>query len=83
MRIGLVKRSFRLQGGGERQIGYLIAGLLTQGHAVHLFSEQPPPSEKAVGVTYHTLSAIFPSAELCLTRAVRTPTRRPGGRTKL
>ena len=58
MRIGLVKRSFRLQGGGERQIGYLIAGLLTQGHAVHLFSEQPPPSEPAVGVTYHALAAI-------------------------
>jgi UDP-glucose:(heptosyl)LPS alpha-1,3-glucosyltransferase len=58
MRIGLVKRSFRLQGGGERQIGYLIAGLLTQGHAVHLFSEQPPPREQPVGVTYHTLPAI-------------------------
>jgi UDP-glucose:(heptosyl)LPS alpha-1,3-glucosyltransferase len=58
MHIGLVKRSFRLQGGGERQIGYLIAGLLTQGHAVHLFSEQPPPSEQPAGVTYHTLAAI-------------------------
>jgi UDP-glucose:(heptosyl)LPS alpha-1,3-glucosyltransferase len=58
MHIGLVKRSFRLQGGGERQIGYLIAGLLTQGHAVHLFSEQPPPSEQPAGVTYHALAAI-------------------------
>jgi UDP-glucose:(heptosyl)LPS alpha-1,3-glucosyltransferase len=58
MRVGLVKRSFRLQGGGERQIGYLIAGLLTQGHAVHLFSEQPPPSDPPVGVTYHALPAI-------------------------
>jgi UDP-glucose:(heptosyl)LPS alpha-1,3-glucosyltransferase len=58
MRIGLVKRSFRLQGGGERQIGYLIAGLLTQGHAVHLFSEQPPPSDPPVGVTHHALPAI-------------------------
>jgi UDP-glucose:(heptosyl)LPS alpha-1,3-glucosyltransferase len=58
MHIGLVKRSFRLHGGGERQIGYLIAGLLTQGHAVHLFSEQPPPSEQPVGVTYHALAAI-------------------------
>jgi UDP-glucose:(heptosyl)LPS alpha-1,3-glucosyltransferase len=57
MHIGLVKRSFRLQGGGERQIGYLIAGLLAQGHAVHLFSEQPPPSEQPVGVAHHTLAA--------------------------
>ena len=46
MRIGLVKRSFRLQGGGERQIGYLIAGLLAQGHAVHLFSEHPLPASR-------------------------------------
>jgi UDP-glucose:(heptosyl)LPS alpha-1,3-glucosyltransferase len=58
MRIGLVKRSFRLQGGGERQIGYLIAGLLAQGHAVHLFSEQPPPDEPPAGVTYHTVTAV-------------------------
>ena len=58
MRIGLVKRSFRLQGGGERQIGYLIAGLLTQGHAVHLFCEQPPPREQVMGVTCHALPAI-------------------------
>ena len=58
MRIGLVKRSFRLQGGGERQIGYLIAGLLAQGHAVHLFSEQPPRSAPPVGVTHHTVAAI-------------------------
>jgi UDP-glucose:(heptosyl)LPS alpha-1,3-glucosyltransferase len=58
MRIGLVKRSFRLQGGGERQIGYLIAGLLTRGHTVHLFSEQPPPSEPPAGVTYHALAAV-------------------------
>jgi UDP-glucose:(heptosyl)LPS alpha-1,3-glucosyltransferase len=58
MHIGLVKRSFRLQGGGERQIGYLMTGLLAQGHAVHLFSEQPPPSELPVGVTSHVLAAI-------------------------
>jgi UDP-glucose:(heptosyl)LPS alpha-1,3-glucosyltransferase len=58
MNIGLVKRSFRLQGGGERQIGYLIDGLLAQGHAVHLFSEQPPPTEPPEGLTYHTLPVI-------------------------
>jgi UDP-glucose:(heptosyl)LPS alpha-1,3-glucosyltransferase len=58
MKIGLVKRSFRLQGGGERQIGYLIEGLLAQGHAVHLFSEQPPPTPQPEGLTYHTLPAI-------------------------
>jgi UDP-glucose:(heptosyl)LPS alpha-1,3-glucosyltransferase len=58
MRIGLVKRSFRLQGGGERQIGYLIAGLRAQGHSVHLFSEQPPPNEPPVGVTYHAVAAV-------------------------
>jgi UDP-glucose:(heptosyl)LPS alpha-1,3-glucosyltransferase len=58
MHIGLVKRSFRLQGGGERQIGYLIDGLLSQGHAVHLFSEQPPPSGPPVGLTYHALAAV-------------------------
>jgi UDP-glucose:(heptosyl)LPS alpha-1,3-glucosyltransferase len=50
MDIGLVKRSFRLQGGGERQIGYLIEGLLAQGHRVHLFSEQPPGSEPVEGL---------------------------------
>ena len=60
MRIGLVKRSFRLQGGGERQIGYLIAGLLAQGHAVHLFSEHPPRSEPPVGVTHHTVQPFLP-----------------------
>jgi UDP-glucose:(heptosyl)LPS alpha-1,3-glucosyltransferase len=58
MDIGLVKRSFRLQGGGERQIGYLIEGLLTQGHDVHLFSEQPPPASQPVGLTFHALAAI-------------------------
>jgi UDP-glucose:(heptosyl)LPS alpha-1,3-glucosyltransferase len=58
MDIGLVKRSFRLQGGGERQIGYLIDGLLAQGHAVHLFSEQPPLTEPPEGLMYHTLPAI-------------------------
>jgi UDP-glucose:(heptosyl)LPS alpha-1,3-glucosyltransferase len=58
MDIGLVKRSFRLPGGGERQIGYLIEGLLAQGHAVHLFSEAPPPTEPPEGLTYHALAAI-------------------------
>jgi UDP-glucose:(heptosyl)LPS alpha-1,3-glucosyltransferase len=57
MDIGLVKRSFHLQGGGERQIGYLIEGLLAQGHAVHLFSELPPP-QQSEGLTFHTLPAI-------------------------
>ena len=72
MRIGLVKRSFRLQGGGERQIGYLIAGLLTQGHAVHLFSEQAPPHEQVLGVTYHALPAIpVPRAFRSLSFALR------------
>jgi len=42
MDIGLVKRSFRLQGGGERQITYLIEGLRAQGHRVQLFCEEPP-----------------------------------------
>ncbi|MGH8068914.1 MAG: glycosyltransferase family 4 protein [Candidatus Entotheonellia bacterium] len=58
MEIGLVKRSFRLHGGGERQIGYLIEGLLAQGHGVHLFSETPPPIEPPEGLTYHTLPAL-------------------------
>jgi UDP-glucose:(heptosyl)LPS alpha-1,3-glucosyltransferase len=55
MDIGLVKRSFGLPGGGERQIGYLIEGLLAQGHAVHLFSQQPAPTERSEGLTYHPL----------------------------
>ena len=50
MDIGLVKRSFRLQGGGERQIGYLIEGLLAQGHRVHLFSEHPPTTAPVEGL---------------------------------
>jgi UDP-glucose:(heptosyl)LPS alpha-1,3-glucosyltransferase len=58
MDIGLVKRSFRSPGGGERQIGYLIDGLLAQGHAVHLFSQQPPPTGRSEGITYHTLRVI-------------------------
>jgi UDP-glucose:(heptosyl)LPS alpha-1,3-glucosyltransferase len=58
MDIGLVKRSFRLHGGSERQIGYLIKGLLAQGHAVHLFSEQPLPTQRAEGLTLHTLPTI-------------------------
>jgi UDP-glucose:(heptosyl)LPS alpha-1,3-glucosyltransferase len=57
MHIGLVKRSFRLQGGGERQIGYLIAGLLAEGHSVHLFSAQPPPTESPDGLTWHAVAA--------------------------
>jgi UDP-glucose:(heptosyl)LPS alpha-1,3-glucosyltransferase len=58
MDIGLVKRSFHLQGGGERQIGYLIEGLLAQGHAVHLFSEPPLPIDRPAGLTYHVIPAI-------------------------
>jgi len=58
MKIGLIKRSFRLHGGRERQISYLIEGLLAQGHAVHLFSEQFPPAEGLEGITYHTLPAL-------------------------
>jgi UDP-glucose:(heptosyl)LPS alpha-1,3-glucosyltransferase len=72
MHIGLVKRSFRLQGGGERQIGYLIEGLLAQGHAVHLFSEQPPPNGPPVGLTHHALAAIpGPRAFRALSFALR------------
>jgi UDP-glucose:(heptosyl)LPS alpha-1,3-glucosyltransferase len=58
MEIGLVKRSFRLQGGGERQISYLIEGLLAQGHAVHLFGRQPPATERLEGLTYHEVPLI-------------------------
>jgi UDP-glucose:(heptosyl)LPS alpha-1,3-glucosyltransferase len=58
MDIGLVKRSFRLPGGGERQIGYLIEGLVAQGHAVHLFSERPAPIESTEGLTCHGLRII-------------------------
>jgi len=58
MDIGLVKRSFRLQGGGERQIGYLIEGLLAHGHAVHLFSTQPPSAQPIEGLVHHTVATI-------------------------
>jgi UDP-glucose:(heptosyl)LPS alpha-1,3-glucosyltransferase len=58
MDIGLIKRSFRPPGGGERQIGYLIEGLLARGHAVHLFSVQPPPGGQPEGLTYHAIPAI-------------------------
>ena len=58
MEIGLVKRSFRLHGGGERQIGYLIAGLLDQGHEVHLFTESQPMGGTPEGFTSHPLPAI-------------------------
>src|SRR5919109_474862 len=72
MHIGLVKRSFRLQGGGERQLGYLIEGLLAQSHAVHLFSEQPPPGGGPAGLTYHALAAIpGPRAFRALSFALR------------
>jgi UDP-glucose:(heptosyl)LPS alpha-1,3-glucosyltransferase len=81
MEIGLVKRSFRLHGGGERQVGYLIEGLLAQGHAVHLFSEQPPLTEQPEGVTCHILPAIpVPRAFRALGWAlvVRSALRRAG-----
>jgi UDP-glucose:(heptosyl)LPS alpha-1,3-glucosyltransferase len=58
MDIGLVKRSFRLQGGGERQIGYLIEGLLAQGHALHIFSMQLPSTKQVDGLVYHELPII-------------------------
>jgi len=57
MEIGLVKCSFRLHGGGERQIGYLTEGLLARGHAVHLFTASPP-TRQYKGLTYHTLRVI-------------------------
>jgi UDP-glucose:(heptosyl)LPS alpha-1,3-glucosyltransferase len=59
MEIGLVKCSFRLQGGGERQVGYLTEGLLARGHAVHLFTASPLPTRQYEGLTYHTLR-VFP-----------------------
>jgi UDP-glucose:(heptosyl)LPS alpha-1,3-glucosyltransferase len=58
MDIGLVKRSFRLQGGGERQIGYLIEGLLAHGHAVHLFSTEPPSTQPIEGLIHHKVAMI-------------------------
>jgi len=58
MEIGLVKRSFRLHGGGERQIGYLVEGLLAQEHVVHLFSASPAPSRLPEGLAHHTLRII-------------------------
>ena len=58
MEIGLIKRSFRLHGGGERQIAYLIEGLVAQGHGVHLFTESPPPSEPLEGLTYRTIQTL-------------------------
>jgi UDP-glucose:(heptosyl)LPS alpha-1,3-glucosyltransferase len=56
MKIGLIKRSFRLQGGGERQIGYLIEGLLARGHEVALFSQHPPPQKLAGGLSWHAVA---------------------------
>jgi UDP-glucose:(heptosyl)LPS alpha-1,3-glucosyltransferase len=53
MDVGLVKRCFRLQGGGERQITYLIEGLLAQGHRVQLFCEEPPVLPPHRGLVYH------------------------------
>jgi UDP-glucose:(heptosyl)LPS alpha-1,3-glucosyltransferase len=55
MEIGLVKRSFRLQGGGERQIAYLIEGLLAQGHQVRLYSLQPPYAGMDPGFSHHAI----------------------------
>jgi UDP-glucose:(heptosyl)LPS alpha-1,3-glucosyltransferase len=81
MEIGLVKRSFRLHGGGERQIGYLTEGLLAQGHGVHLFSASPPPVRRPEGLTYHTLRVIpAPRAFRALGFAlvVRSSLRRAG-----
>jgi UDP-glucose:(heptosyl)LPS alpha-1,3-glucosyltransferase len=81
MEIGLVKRSFRLHGGGERQIGYLTEGLLAQGHGVHLFSASSPPTEQPEGLTYHTLRVIpAPRAFRALGFAlvVRSSLRRAG-----
>ena len=64
MEIGLVKRSFRLLGGGERQIAYLLEGLLAHGHAVHLFCLQPPSMQLAEGLICHTLPAV-PGPRAC------------------
>jgi UDP-glucose:(heptosyl)LPS alpha-1,3-glucosyltransferase len=64
MEIGLVKRSFRLLGGGERQITYLIEGLLAQGHAVHLFCLQPPSMPLAEGLSCHALPVV-PGPRAC------------------
>jgi UDP-glucose:(heptosyl)LPS alpha-1,3-glucosyltransferase len=81
MEIGLVKRSFRLHGGGERQIGYLIEGLLALGYGVHLFSESQPPTGPPEGLTYHCLRVIpAPRAFRALSFAlvVRSSLRRTG-----
>jgi UDP-glucose:(heptosyl)LPS alpha-1,3-glucosyltransferase len=81
MEIGLVKRSFRLQGGGERQLGYLVTGLLAQGHAVHIFSERPPSTGRVEGLTYHVVPTIpAPRAfrALAFAMMVRSALRRAG-----
>jgi len=58
MKIGLVKRTFRLQGGGERQIAYLIEGLLARGHEVELLSQQPPAGTLAASVRWRRVPAL-------------------------
>jgi UDP-glucose:(heptosyl)LPS alpha-1,3-glucosyltransferase len=81
MDIGLVKRSFCLQGGGERQLGYLITGLLAQGHTVHVFSERLPSTEQVEGLTYHavpTISAPRAFRALGFAMIVRSALRRSG-----
>jgi UDP-glucose:(heptosyl)LPS alpha-1,3-glucosyltransferase len=81
MDIGLVKRSFRLQGGGERQFGYLLEGLLAQGHRVQVFSGLPPSSEPIEGLIHHHVPVLpLPRAFRALGFAlmVRAALRRAG-----
>jgi UDP-glucose:(heptosyl)LPS alpha-1,3-glucosyltransferase len=65
MEIGLVKRAFRLQGGSERQIAYLLHGLLARGYRVSLFAEEPPSAPLPDGLLYR------PVPRLPLPRALR------------
>jgi len=81
MKIGLVKRTFRLRGGGERQVAYLIEGLLAQGHQVHLFSQQPAGGTLGEGVVWQRVPTVpAPPALRVLSFAfgVRNAIRRAG-----
>lgn len=81
MKIGLVKRAFRLQGGGERQVTYLIEGLLAHGYEVHLFSQSPPSGKLGAALAWHRVPTLpGPPALRCLSFAcsVRHALHRPG-----
>ncbi|MBI3329386.1 MAG: glycosyltransferase family 4 protein [Nitrospinae bacterium] len=81
MQIGLVKRTFRLQGGGERQVAYLIEGLLARGHQVHLLTQQPPAGRPVQGLSWQRVPACpLPPALRALSFAlgVRASIRRAG-----